>query len=285
RQYGATERSAGQRFRCRCGTIVMIAEPKGHDAKVVRCSSCGAPRRDGATCCEFCGADFTLHEKDLGTVCPHCFARISDAAKYCDHCGYPLAAEPLEIEESPLPCPNCGPARKLSSRTIEGDELHECQACAGIWIGIETFRHLVRRAGDDGQHAAVRISPPAAGSACLADSKARGHRHYVPCPVCQSLMARQSFGFGVIVDLCKHHGIWFDADKLTFILDSVRTGGQEAANAELQTISTRKALAEESQPVEQIVGCPSLGDELERDSGLALGVSKTIGFLANMFMR
>jgi len=264
---------------------VTIAEPKGHDAKVVRCSSCGGPRRDGATRCEFCGADFTLHEKDLGTVCPHCFARISDAARFCDHCGFALAAEPLAIQETPLSCPNCGSSRRLNSRTIDGDELYECQACAGIWIGMETFRHLVRRAGDDGQHAARRISPPVAAPPGAEISDPRGHRHYVPCPVCQALMARQSFGFGVIVDLCKRHGIWFEADKLTFILDSVRAGGHEAASADLQTISNRKALAEENQPVETTVGWPSLGDDPFHDAGLALGVSETIGFLANMFTR
>jgi hypothetical protein len=98
-------------------------------------------------------------------------------------------------------------------------------------------------------------------------------------------MARQSFGFGVIVDLCKKDGIWFAADKLTFILDSVRAGGQQAANAELQTISNRKGLAEEGQPVEQIVGWQSLGDELDHGDGLVLGVSSAIGFLADMFGR
>ena len=284
RQYAATERSIGSRFRCRCGTIVTIAQPKGHDATVVRCSSCGAPRRDGATRCEFCGADFTLREKDLGTVCPHCLARISDAARFCDHCGYALAAEPLQIEETPLACPTCGADQRLSSRTIDCDEVYECQACAGIWIGVETFRHFVRRAGDDGQHATHRIPPPIPRSVCTTSPESRQHRHYLPCPVCQAPMTRQNFGFGVIVDLCCRHGIWFDAEKLTCILDGVRAGGQEAAYVELQTVSHRDAWADEDRVSTPIVGWPTLADDPHND-GLVWGLTKAIGYLASIFTR
>ena len=59
RQYEAAGRLIGKRFRCRCGEIVPISQPQGHDAAVVRCSSCGAPRSEGSAQCKFCGADFT----------------------------------------------------------------------------------------------------------------------------------------------------------------------------------------------------------------------------------
>ena len=174
RQYDASERSIGSRFRCRCGTIVTIARPQGHDASVVRCASCGAPRRDETPCCVFCGADFTLREQDLDTICPHCLARISDRAKFCDHCGNPLAAEPLSITETLLACPLCDarspvgvpasacnhtikrelqrPAQagtptagpRLQSRLVNGSAVVECPSCAGIWVGAETFRQLIR---------------------------------------------------------------------------------------------------------------------------------------------
>ena len=191
RQYDASDRPIGGRFRCRCGTIVTIARPQGHDATVVRCSSCGAPRSEGASHCQFCGADFTLREQDLDTICPHCLARISDRAKFCDHCGHPLAAEPLSIEETALLCPLCcaaapvgvhasacsdtlkrelqQPAKagvptgpRLHSRLIASNSVLECSACAGIWVGAETFRQMVEAAGREAR--TVRPSRSESGS-------------------------------------------------------------------------------------------------------------------------
>jgi len=82
RQYDASGWAVGSRFRCHCGDVVKVREPKRHDAAVVRCSSCGAPREERDAACRFCGADFTLHERDLHTVCPGCFARVSDSARF-----------------------------------------------------------------------------------------------------------------------------------------------------------------------------------------------------------
>ena len=58
-----------------------MATPQGHDAAVVRCSSCGGARSNGdGVLCEFCGSELTLHDRDLQTVCPGCFARAGSRA-------------------------------------------------------------------------------------------------------------------------------------------------------------------------------------------------------------
>ena len=87
RRYNAAGRPVGARFRCHCGESLTVSAPRGHDAAVVRCSSCGAPRENKADACQHCGSDFTLHERDLHSVCPACLARVSDKARYCHHCA------------------------------------------------------------------------------------------------------------------------------------------------------------------------------------------------------
>ena len=72
RQYEATSRQVGSRFHCHCGNAITIAQPIGHDASVVRCSSCGAPRESGAAACGFCGGDFTLHGRKSGVIVDLC---------------------------------------------------------------------------------------------------------------------------------------------------------------------------------------------------------------------
>ncbi len=77
RQYDASGKSPGDHFHCHCGAKLTVQQPQGHDASVVRCSSCGAPREGREAECGHCRADFTIHERDLHTVCPNCLARVS----------------------------------------------------------------------------------------------------------------------------------------------------------------------------------------------------------------
>ena len=52
---------------------------------------------------------------------------------------------------------------------------------------------------------------------------------YVPCPQCHTSMNRVNFGkvSGVIVDVCKMHGTWFDAGELTRVVAFAAHGGLE----------------------------------------------------------
>ena len=50
---------------------------------------------------------------------------------------------------------------------------------------------------------------------------------YVPCPQCGQLMNRINFArcSGIVVDVCKGHGTWFDRDELREIVEFIRGGG------------------------------------------------------------
>jgi Zn-finger nucleic acid-binding protein len=52
---------------------------------------------------------------------------------------------------------------------------------------------------------------------------------------------------GVIVDVCKGHGTWFDQDELTEIVAFIRAGGLEASRAreKLQIEEERRRLRQE----------------------------------------
>lgn len=227
RQYDATGREVGSRFRCHCGTAVEVRQPLGHDARVVRCSSCGAPREQQAERCSSCHSDFTLHERDLHTVCPKCMSRVSDHARFCHSCAAALMPEELSRATTEYPCPACGDASKLQSRSL-GDlqaPVLECDRCAGLWIGTQVFAELARQATQHGTRrdplfAGARSRPP------QPTPQSQGP-FYRSCAVCGKLMPRRNYSHrsGVIVDLCKEHGIWFDADELPRVLAWLRAGG------------------------------------------------------------
>src|SRR5690606_5556920 len=54
---------------------------------------------------------------------------------------------------------------------------------------------------------------------------------YVPCPDCSQLMNRSNFArsSGIIIDMCKQHGVWFDAGELPKIIEFIDKGGLDRA--------------------------------------------------------
>jgi Zn-finger nucleic acid-binding protein len=56
---------------------------------------------------------------------------------------------------------------------------------------------------------------------------------YLPCPLCHNSMNRVNFGrvSGVIVDVCRDHGTWFDGGELTRVVAFVGGGGMAKMRA------------------------------------------------------
>jgi Zn-finger nucleic acid-binding protein len=254
----------GSRFRCHCGDVVKIQEPKRHDAAVVRCSSCGAPREEGSTACRFCGADFTLHERDLHTVCPGCFTRVSDSGRFCHHCGLRLAPELIAGDATPLVCPACSESCRLANRRIGDYSAMECGQCAGLWLGNETFQRLSERAESevldlDRLFDAPHAQPSRRGAT---DQNEPDGWRYRKCPDCGKIMHRRNYAgsSGVIVDFCREHGVWFDADELPRILAWIRSGGLAKAKEEQARKAAQEArwkqLSPDSTELGVVMGVP-----------------------------
>jgi Zn-finger nucleic acid-binding protein len=232
RQYDASGLPVGRHFRCRCGSTVEVREAPGRDAEVVRCSGCGATREKGAAACGYCGSDFTIHERDLHTICPSCLARISDRARFCHHCAAPIAPEETLGETTDRTCPVCGGEHRLASRLLGHANVSslECPRCGGLWLGSEAFELLLSRARDAKTPAPdpVAVRPDADRPQ---PAPVPGGPAYRPCPVCSRRMNRSNFGrrSGVLLDRCRDHGCWFDAAELDEVLRWVRKGGEDVA--------------------------------------------------------
>ena len=253
-KYDATKRKVGSRFRCHCGEVVEVAEPKAHEASVIHCAGCGGSRERGERACTYCGTDFTIHELDLNTVCPGCLARVSDRARYCHHCATPLSVEAVSGEETDYRCPACDD-RQLISRRLEAISTTalECQVCAGLWIGIECFHDLLtlETRGAGGASVSHRRPSEAMGAGQSAA------RRYRPCAVCRELMVPRNIGngrSGIILDVCGEHGLWFDCDELSHTIAWIRSGGLESLQDDVARLKgspaavRRKALAAKDSP-------------------------------------
>lgn len=274
-QYDAIGYEAGDRFHCACGNVVTVGAEQPHDAAVVRCSSCGSPRRKGSAACDFCSADFTLHERDLHTICPGCMSRISDRAAYCHACGLAISPQGPVGSLSGKQCPVCGVGHELNLRNVEEGTVTvlECDHCAGVWIGHRIFGLLERRAKQDVD---LWSEPSAPNPGRKAEQT--GTSFYRACVECGKLMNRRNYGHrsGVIVDVCREHGLWFDLGELEDILAWVRGGGLEGARTR-----TLAAASEESVSI-PISPSPSRpGDPGTWSGFVAYLVEALIEFLAD----
>jgi Zn-finger nucleic acid-binding protein len=240
KQYNGTGQPPGARYRCTCGAALEVPRPQPHEAAVIRCSSCGAPRESEATSCRYCNADFTLREQQLDAVCPQCLARVSSRASYCHSCGSPVQMRSA-VEATELPCPGCAGGHKLVRRQLgETDAaIFECEVCGGIWVEKQVFDTLAERARADKLPDLSLRS--AAGTPPTAVQPPTGP-FYRSCAQCGARMNRRNWGqkSGIIVDVCQHHGLWFDLDELDRLLRWMRTGG--AALAEQSAQAERAAI-------------------------------------------
>ena len=190
------------------------------------CPNCGAVVAPADVQCGYCRAQ-------LQTVaCPSCLGMIFAGAKHCSHCGArTFAASTDATSDQPAdadapPCPRCRAA--LAVTAIGSAMLEECGACGGVWVDAQSFQQICQSREQQAAYvgAGSPLPAPSLGAAAEHDSV-----QYVKCPTCGQLMNRMNFArhSGVIVDVCKRHGTWFDRDELRRIIEFIRAGGLDAA--------------------------------------------------------
>jgi Zn-finger nucleic acid-binding protein len=191
------------------------------NAETLNCPTCGAAASTDATRCQFCDAR-------LATVaCPRCFAMMFVGSLHCSRCGAKAKRAESAGESVSRRCPRC--RAEMESVAVGEASLRECARCGGLWVDVESFEQIIReREQQTVVLGAASIVPKETGIQ-VEPNKVR----YVPCPQCNQLMNRVNFArcSGVIVDVCKGHGTWFDQDELRRIVEFIRGGGLDASRA------------------------------------------------------
>jgi Zn-finger nucleic acid-binding protein len=182
----------------------------------LNCPNCGAGVAGDSSQCPFC-------KTRLKTMaCPTCFEQMFVGSEFCDHCGAKAVRVTSGEEESSGDCPRCKIG--LDRLKIGDVVLDECRKCNGLWADTETFHTI--SADRERQSAVLGFAGTRRQNA-----EPLASISYVPCPICKQLMNRSNFAraSGVIIDTCKQHGVWFDADELPKIIEFIQKGGMELA--------------------------------------------------------
>jgi hypothetical protein len=188
-------------------------------AQTLNCPNCGAAISSDVPQCRYC-------ESKLATIaCASCFAMMFIGSKHCPHCGA-ATARATAAELSVLKCPRC--RIDMSAITIGATAMRECERCGGLWVEVAAFEEICAHREQQSAVLGAALPAPARGLPATTDSEKIS---YVPCPQCSQLMNRVNFArcSGVIVDVCKGHGTWFDRDELSGIVQFIRGGGLDIA--------------------------------------------------------
>ncbi len=178
--------------------------------------------------CPYCGNECP----PMVRICPHCDVRLDSVrcqrcfslqapgAFSCVRCAQPLELEPL-LDATDAPCPRC--THPLEVAPAVDTRVHECPRCGGMFVGRELLAEILCNAEVGGALRAGDPKLPRASDAV----------RYMPCPLCHGSMNRMNFGrvSGVIVDVCRAHGTWFDAGELTQVVAFAGAGGLERTRA------------------------------------------------------
>jgi Zn-finger nucleic acid-binding protein len=235
-------------------------------AETLNCPMCGAATSSDAVKCPFCNSR-------LATVaCPSCFGMIFKGSRFCSHCGaaYDRSDSSEDIASK---CPRCVIA--MSRVQLGPSAMEECPECSGLWVDAVSFERIC--ADREEQAAVLGTASPAPSHAV--DLPAGSKVRYIPCPQCGQLMNRINIArcSGVVVDVCKGHGTWFDRDELRQIVEFVRGGGLEASRARERADieEARRALARDQLAATMGDKSNGLFNEVESRSN-ALGAARGI---------
>ncbi|MBK7397910.1 MAG: zf-TFIIB domain-containing protein [Myxococcales bacterium] len=142
-------------------------------------------------------------------------------------------------------CPRCEGA--LTGTDRGGVGLDECGGCGGVFLGQTAVESVL---SDDGVRANL-----AAELAPRPRYVEQGVR-YLKCPRCARAMNRKVFArvSGVIVDVCKDDGVFFDGGELGAVLAFVDRGGlaKQAALEARERQERAKGGAEAERPADDL---------------------------------
>ena len=152
-------------------------------------------------------------------ACTACKVRF-EAAGYRDvHCP---SCGAIAQQATVRPCPRCD--LPLAAREVSDLVIDECTGCQGMFLDDIAVHRVI----DEQDHSRAEALLAALPKTAKAFS---GGRMYIKCPTCTTVMNRKLFatGSGVVVDVFKAHGTFFEAGELPAIIAFVRNGGLELA--------------------------------------------------------
>jgi Zn-finger nucleic acid-binding protein len=196
------------------------------EAGMLNCPSCGAAVSQDSPQCQYC------HALLQTVACAKCMGMMFMGSKFCPHCGAGVeqVAGGDTVKKA---CPRCN--TDLMDVKVGTTPLEECGKCGGLWVDVKNFDSICSNA--EAQTAALGLEIPK-------PVEIDAHVRYLKCPQCSNMMGRMNYAgrSGVVIQVCRPHGIWLDRDEMRQIIEFIRGGGLDRARQlEVQQLEYERA--------------------------------------------
>lgn len=243
------------------------------NAGSIVCPACGAGVSKADAACPYCGAEVVL-PKPIGmdgpaerrTFCTRCGRLYADAAIRCSQCP------PSDCETRGGRCPRC--SSDLEPITLGRVTVDRCRQCRGHWFDGDEVEHAI----DVTTEGISREDALSARRTLPTWDKPLEEIRYLACVRCTERMVRRQIAprVGVIVDICRFHGVWFDQGEFEHFAAFSRAGGLEVVRFDgIAMVEAKRVRAFEKAPV--WVGPPIESYEAGLWMDLARALGRMIG--------
>jgi Zn-finger nucleic acid-binding protein len=195
----------------------------------VVCPGCGAAVPRTAARCAYCGAAVVLPPPIGGdgpaprrTFCPRCGLLYPSDARRCPGCP------PGPTDERGGRCPRCG--SDLEPVALGRAVVDRCGGCGGQWFDGDEMEQVLDLTTEGVSREEAATLRPALPRANPGEAEVR----YLACVRCGDRMVRRQIAprTGIVVDVCRPHGLWLDGGELERFQAFVRAGGLEVLRAD-----------------------------------------------------
>ncbi len=163
--------------------------------------------------------------------CSFCSAPLPKKGLICEYCGKrnPINLESFSYKEvdfnKNILCPVCNERlKKINIGNKENFMLMHCAKCDGIFIKMEELEKLLETKDNRAKIVDIQMLNFITNHPRFEIEK---KIIYKKCPVCKKEMIRKNYRSvsGVIVDICKEHGVWLDGGELKQLIEWKKAGG------------------------------------------------------------
>lgn len=168
---------------------------------MLKCSSCSAPLKKNNPLCVYCG---TRNNIDLTSI-NYFTSNVPDKDRICSICNEVMKTINVsETDDNPFLIERCDKCHSLFFDSGELEALMDEKTNNVFNINYALLNSLVSERSYD-----VNFS-------------------YRKCPICEKIMNRKNYGTksGIVVDVCKEHGVFLDAGELKHLKEWRKAGGQ-----------------------------------------------------------
>jgi Zn-finger nucleic acid-binding protein len=166
-------------------------------------------------------------------ACSACCARFEVGGYrdvHCPACGAmapqgPRPPWPDDDETTPMERACIACTRPVVVQRVAGVSLESCAGCGGTFIGTDAINALLAERDERRANTVIASLNANASSGEVHPNLQRN------CPTCATTMTRtlSPEGAGVIIDVCKSHGVFLDSGELRRMLEFVRREARERA--------------------------------------------------------